>query len=134
MFDQACGILHKACVSEHLWIHPVFFMKLGPQAKQGDYKSLFKEMNVLVAHILKRLIQVFKIKLTSLESNKSASILNIFFELIKHEILDMRKLLFKEILQHFVFNSRGLLCWMTKDFPVMIAIKEFYQINSCKQC
>lgn len=134
LFEHIIRIIHNTLETQHLWKHPNLFTRseAGKGTKQASYQTLFQEMNALQVQAMKRLIQVFKLKLLTVESHKSATIFNSLLDIFKHDTLDKRKIIFNEIIVHLVINSQGDLCWMAKDFPVMLGVREFYRINQCK--
>jgi hypothetical protein len=92
-------------------------------------------MNDIGDHILNRLIQIFKLQAVSQDSYKAIIVLENLLEIFKHDgSIEKRDKIFDRLLNNLIVNSKGDICWLEYDQPLLIGFKEYYRINSCERC
>lgn len=43
-------------------------------------------------------------------------------------------MIFTEIIKNLCLNKKGDLCWVSKDTPLMIQLKDFVRLEDCREC
>lgn len=132
IFQATVTMINSSIVGENLWKHPY---EAGASGQQGNYSSLFVEMNILMKQSLTRMIQVFKLNVLSAQkAYKSILILRMLIAIFKTDVFEKREVIYNEVMKHIQISRQGDLCWMSKDCPLMIGFAEYANINCCSLC